>query len=281
MPICIRPLKLYPPTHTHTPSLFFCQPSGKKEMDTDVGLLRAILFNIIQTCSKPWGSLHRQGQRMSYSPSLSVVGKHLPLALSMKLARSQTAKQTGYGLMVQTPKMHGLKGWSNKTILGQSAFLTPARPPFPFWVVSGALKPLPWGNFHMHYNLSRPPYSPFLNPCKKKNVEYERNTSSIPVVSMIHSCLLPTHLPIVKEARIACFHRHIEICPVVKIALYLGHHQEVQLACVEWLPYLVLLGHYATRFQEALKRFSLQWMMLAAPAQEWGGGEEKHQPNQE
>lgn len=55
---------------------------------------------------------------------------------------------------------------------------------------------------------------------------------------MIRSCLLPPHLLVVRDTRIACFHGHVERCPVVVISLYyLGQPHQLQVARIKRLPY--------------------------------------------
>lgn len=85
-------------------------------------------------------------------------------------------------------------------------------------------------------------------------------------VSMVRSALLPSQLPVVRVTCIACFHGHVECCPVEEIPLYyLGQPRRLQVARVRCLPYLVLLERDAPAFKEALASFAPPEEDLAAP----------------
>lgn len=62
----------------------------------------------------------------------------------------------------------------------------------------------------------------------------------------------------IQETHIACFHSHVELCPVVEITLYYARQpRRIQVARVKCLPYPVLLGQDAPGFKEVLVQFVL------------------------
>lgn len=71
-------------------------------------------------------------------------------------------------------------------------------------------------------------------------------------VSMVRSALLPP-LPVLHVTSVACFHGHVEHCPVVMVPLhYRGERHKVAVAQGQCLPYVMLLGWNAPGFAEAV-----------------------------